>query len=125
LAERPRRSVEPRRGRRLRIRSHSRRRQPARVLDSHRHQHRDVRALPRLQRRRGAPAADHESAPMTDASYNAWKLVSLSPLPGWALVLLCAAVVAGIALAVLGLRLEPVRRRRAVLWALRIGAGLC
>ena len=61
---------------------------------------------------------------MTSSStYNAWKLVSLSPLPFWALAALGAGLVLGVALALLGLRKEPLPARRAVLWALRILAG--
>ncbi len=39
-----------------------------------------------------------------------WRLVSLSPLPAWALGLLTVLVLAGVALAVLGLRREPSKR---------------
>jgi uncharacterized membrane protein len=56
--------------------------------------------------------------------YNAWKLVSLSPLPVWALALLAAAVLAGIVLAGLGVRSEPARARRMILWTLRVLAGI-
>lgn len=62
---------------------------------------------------------------MTQASYNAWKLVSLSPLPPWALGALGALVVAGVVLAVLGLRREPLRLRRLLLLGLRVCAGVC
>jgi uncharacterized membrane protein len=58
------------------------------------------------------------------SSYNAWKLVSLSGLPTWALVLLGLGLVAGVVLAGLGVRNEPSRRRKAALWTLRILAGL-
>ena len=61
---------------------------------------------------------------MDSTAYNAWKLVSLSPLPLWALLLLGAAVLAGVVLAALGVRKEPSRAKKAVLWALRIGAGI-
>ncbi|MBS1151775.1 MAG: threonine dehydrogenase [Myxococcaceae bacterium] len=60
-----------------------------------------------------------------DATQQSWKLVSLSPLPGWALILLCAALVAGVVLACIGLWREPDPRRRALLWGLRVLAGLC
>lgn len=56
--------------------------------------------------------------------YNAWKLVSLSSLPIWALVVLGAAVVTGVVLAGLGIRSEPSRARRLVLWGLRLLAGV-
>jgi len=55
--------------------------------------------------------------------YNAWKLVSLSPLPPWALAAVCAAVLVGIGLAAWGVLREPNRARRALLWALRLAAG--
>jgi len=61
---------------------------------------------------------------VTSSSYNAWKLVSLSPLPAWALVALGLALALGVGLAVVGLRKEPLRARRAVLWALRVLAGV-
>jgi uncharacterized membrane protein len=61
---------------------------------------------------------------MNSAPFNAWKLVSLSPLSPWVLGGLLALVGLGVALAGLGLRREPAIRRRVVLWALRLGAGL-
>ncbi len=61
---------------------------------------------------------------MNSTSYNAWKLVSLSPLPAWALALLVIAVLAGVVLAILGVAHEPEKRRKLLLWGLRIGAGL-
>lgn len=61
---------------------------------------------------------------MNGQGFNAWKLVSLSPLPLWALVLLGVLVASGIALAAWGVRKEPSRWRKLTLWALRIGAGL-
>ncbi|NOJ94866.1 theronine dehydrogenase [Corallococcus coralloides] len=61
---------------------------------------------------------------MNSPSFNAWKLVSLSPLPVWALVLLGVGLVLGIALAAWGVRREPSRGRKLLLWGLRIGAGL-
>ncbi|WP_373044563.1 glutamine amidotransferase [Vulgatibacter sp.] len=50
---------------------------------------------------------------MVDEIYNDWRLVSLSPWPAWALVLLGLAALAGVALAWWGLRREnrPWRRR--------------
>jgi uncharacterized membrane protein len=60
---------------------------------------------------------------MTGPDSTAWKLVSLSPLPGWALVLLVVAVALGVLLASLGLRREPSRARRALLLGLRAVAG--
>lgn len=61
---------------------------------------------------------------MNSQAFNAWKLVSLSPLPLWALVLLGVGLVLGIGLAAWGVRREPSRGRKALLWVLRVGAGL-
>ncbi|QDE99564.1 glutamine amidotransferase [Myxococcus xanthus] len=61
---------------------------------------------------------------MNSPTFNAWKLVTLSPLPPWALVLLALGLVLGVALAAWGVRREPSRGRRVLLWALRVGAGL-
>lgn len=60
---------------------------------------------------------------MSPTPYNAWKLVSLSQLPLWALVLLALGLVAGVVLAGLGVRGEPSRGRRFALWSLRVLAG--
>jgi uncharacterized membrane protein len=60
---------------------------------------------------------------MTAGDSTAWKLVSLSPLPGWALGLLVGAVVLGVFLAAVGLRREPSVGRRLLLLALRTVAG--
>jgi uncharacterized membrane protein len=57
-------------------------------------------------------------------TYDAWKLVSLSPLPPWALAALGVAVLAGVVLAGLGLAREPLRRRKLSLWTLRVLAGI-
>ncbi len=51
--------------------------------------------------------------------YDDWRLAALSPLPGWALVLVGVAAAASVYLAWRGLRGEPSRRRRALLVALR------
>ncbi|NBD11445.1 glutamine amidotransferase [Corallococcus silvisoli] len=61
---------------------------------------------------------------MNAPSFNAWKLVSLSPLPVWALVLLGVGLALGIVLAAWGVRREPSRGRKLLLWALRLGAGV-
>lgn len=61
---------------------------------------------------------------MGSASYNDWRLVSLSPLPVWALVLLLVAAVAGVVMAQRGLRKEPRRSRRWLLLGLRTVAML-
>src|SRR6266540_799949 len=67
----------------------------------------------------GAPRA------MDGAVYNAWRLTALTPLPAWALALLVAGALGGVALSWRGLRSEPRRGRRATLLALRaISAGL-
>ena len=61
---------------------------------------------------------------MTTPAYNAWRWVSLSPLPTWAMALLVLALVVGIALAVVGLRQEPSKGRKAVLILLRALAAV-
>ncbi len=61
---------------------------------------------------------------MNSQPFNAWKLVSLSPLPLWALVLLGVGLTLGIALAAWGVRKEPSRARKVLLWVLRVGAGV-
>lgn len=61
---------------------------------------------------------------MDTTPFNAWKLVSLSPLPVWVLVLLGVGVALGVGLAAWGVRREPARARRWALWGLRLGAGL-
>src|SRR5438132_2933815 len=61
---------------------------------------------------------------MDGTSYNAWRLTSLSTLPGWALVLACAILCAAIWLSFRGIRAEPSALRRRVLIGLRITAGL-
>lgn len=52
------------------------------------------------------------------------KLVSLSPLPGWAVVLLAVAVALGVLLAGWGVRKEAIATRRLLLWSLRALAGV-
>jgi len=61
---------------------------------------------------------------MDGATYNAWRLTLLTPLPAWALGLIAASAVAAVALAGRGLRGEPRRGRRAALLALRAVAAL-
>src|SRR5262249_62022900 len=60
---------------------------------------------------------------MNAGTTTTWRLVSLSPLPAWALGILTALVLAGIVLAVLGLRREPSTVRGRVLLVLRLLAG--
>lgn len=60
---------------------------------------------------------------MEDASYNAVRWVSLSPLPGWVLGLLGLGIAASVVLGLLSLRREADRRRRWLLGALRVLAG--
>ena len=61
---------------------------------------------------------------MDASGYNDWRLVSLSPLPSWALALLIVAALGGVWLAQRGLRKEPRRARRWTLLALRAVAML-
>ncbi|HKB77475.1 MAG TPA: hypothetical protein VKC58_12825, partial [Myxococcales bacterium] len=61
---------------------------------------------------------------MDGTSYNAWRLTSLSTLPGWALVLACAILGAAIWLSFRGIRGEPSALRRRVLIGLRATAGV-
>src|SRR5438445_10893534 len=61
---------------------------------------------------------------MDGTSYNAWRLTSLSTLPGWVLVLACAILCAAIWLSFRGIRAEPSALRRRVLIGLRIAAGV-
>jgi uncharacterized membrane protein len=61
---------------------------------------------------------------MNTQPFNAWKLVTLSPLPVWALVLLGVGLALGIGLAAWGVRREPSRGRKVVLWTLRVAAGV-
>jgi hypothetical protein len=60
---------------------------------------------------------------MNGGTTTTWRLVSLSPLPVWALAVLTVLVLAGVVLAVLGLRREPSAFRRRVLLVLRLLAG--
>lgn len=60
---------------------------------------------------------------MTPSSYNAWKLVSLSPLPTWVLAFLVVVVLAGIIFASAGLRREAIWVRRILLVVIRVAAG--
>lgn len=58
-------------------------------------------------------------------SFDTWKLVSLSALPLAALAALVLALVLGVIFACWGVRHEVTRRRRWLLWALRVLAGTC
>ncbi len=61
---------------------------------------------------------------MDSTLYNEWRLVSLSPFPGWALALLVVAALAGIGLATMALRRESRAWRRRLQFGLRLAAGL-
>ncbi len=61
---------------------------------------------------------------MSAPAYNAWRLVSLSPLPAFWLVVLGLMLLAGVALAAWSVRREPLPARRLTLWALRLLAGI-
>src|SRR5262249_18609466 len=61
---------------------------------------------------------------MNSTPFNAWKLVSLSPLSPWTLGLLGALLAGGVLLAGMGWQGDPELRRGIVLWGLRIGAGV-
>lgn len=58
-------------------------------------------------------------------SFDTWKLVSLSPLPMVALFGLVLALALGVGLACWGVRREATRKRRWLLWTLRVLAGVC
>lgn len=60
---------------------------------------------------------------MGETAFNDWRLVALTPLPGWALVLAGLAALAAVALAWRGLAAEGRSARRKVLVALRLGAA--
>ncbi len=62
---------------------------------------------------------------MGPASYNAWRVVSLSPLPRWALWLLAAALLAGVAWTTRSVWREPRWPRRGLLLGLRCLTALC
>lgn len=62
---------------------------------------------------------------MNSATFDTWKVVSLSPLPAVVLALLCVAAVASVAFGVMGVRREASPSRRWLLWSLRVLAGLC
>jgi uncharacterized membrane protein len=59
-----------------------------------------------------------------DTAYNAWRIVSLSPLPLWGKLLLLGAAAASLVLAALGLRRELHAVRRLALLALRALSAL-
>src|SRR5262249_56553361 len=86
-------------------------------------QHLHVRALPRLQGRRGPPPPHPQEAEMTRSANTTWRLVSLSPLPLWVLVGLSLLVLLGVVLAVVGLSREPSSFRRRMVLVLRLLAG--
>lgn len=57
-------------------------------------------------------------------AFDQWKLVSLSPLPLAALIALVIALILGVVFACWGVRTEATRRRRWILWTLRVLAGI-
>src|SRR2546423_14914604 len=61
---------------------------------------------------------------MDGTSYNAWRLTSLSTLPGWAIALGCVGLGAALWLSFRGIRAEPSALRRRILIALRATAAL-
>src|SRR5919204_450610 len=61
---------------------------------------------------------------MDGSSYNAWRVTSLSTLPGWAIAIACLALCFAIWLSFRGIRAEPSALRRRVLIGLRATAGL-
>lgn len=58
-------------------------------------------------------------------SFDTWKIVSLSSHPVLVLVALVIALLVGVVLACWGVRREPSKQRRVLLWSLRIVAGIC
>src|SRR5262245_46922327 len=60
---------------------------------------------------------------MEETRYNAWRITSLSTLPGWVLVLACAVLCAAIWLSFRGIKAEPSTLRRRILLGLRLAAG--
>ncbi len=58
-------------------------------------------------------------------SHDTLQLVSLSPVPSWALVALSLAAVFGVGFACWGVRHEASRRRKWLMWSLRVLAGVC
>ncbi len=62
---------------------------------------------------------------MDAAAVDSWKVVSLSPLPSWALAVLVVAVLVAAGLACWGVRREAMKARRLVLWGLRGLAAVC
>jgi uncharacterized membrane protein len=63
-------------------------------------------------------------APADGPVFNDWRFVALSPLPGWALALLGAAVLVAVFLAWRGMSAEGRSRRRFILVGLRVVAAL-
>lgn len=61
---------------------------------------------------------------MNGPAWNSWKLVVLSPLPSWLLWALGVGLLLGVGFAAWGVRKEPTRWRRFLLWGLRALAGL-
>src|SRR3989440_1706445 len=61
---------------------------------------------------------------MERVDYNAWRITSLSTLPGWALALAALGIAVAVWFSFRGIRSEPSRLRRSVLVGLRVLAGV-
>src|SRR5262249_3349293 len=125
LGQRSRRRAGPRRARLVGVRGHSRRRAAAREVHPAGREHRDVPALPRLQRGPGPHPIHHEETQnLNSAAYNAWRITSLSTLPAWVIALALTVLAAAVWLSFKGFRSEPAGLRRRALLGFRLLAAL-